>query len=515
MQRSLAYVAVAASVLWLHCSKSHTPAPHGTPDGGAAVHVVVTPSIAAVLEGHTTPFSAAVTGSANTAVSWTVAEGAAGGKVSASGLYTAPNAAGTYHVVATSEADPSATGKATISVTASSAGQVVVDGNDVHQHIDGFGASDAFDTPLLTDALEDLFFSPTKGIGLSILRTQVGETTQPSSYSGNFSNEQRAIARGAKVWAAPWTPPGMWKDNGMLNNGGNLLTAHYSDWAASLVYYIQTAAQNGVPIYAISVQNEPDFTASYESCTYSPKTMVDFAKVLGPQLAMLNPRPLLMLPESSNWDLLAGYVNAIEADATAKSYTDLYATHHYAGQPHYPSTTKPLWETEVSTFDPFDPGINNGLHVAQLIHDAISSGNVSAWHYWWLFGLNSDNEGLIGKDGDPSDKPTMTKRLYTMGNYSKFVRPGFVVIGVSGVPAGVAMTAYKDPTQGTVVIVAINNAGHDVALNVAFSGPSTTQVTPWVTSSTQDLSEETAIAVTNGAFAAMLPSASVTTFVGQ
>jgi PKD repeat protein len=81
------------------------------------VSVSVTPSSETVLPGGTQQFSATVTGSTNTAVSWSVVEGPAGGSVSPAGFYTAPATSGTYHVKATSQADPSKSGSATVTVT--------------------------------------------------------------------------------------------------------------------------------------------------------------------------------------------------------------------------------------------------------------------------------------------------------------------------------------------------------------------------------------------------------------
>ncbi len=81
-----------------------------------SVAVTVNPVTATVNEGATQQFNATVIGSTNTAVNWSVQEGSAGGTISSSGLYTAPQTAGTYHVVATSQADTSKTGSATVTV---------------------------------------------------------------------------------------------------------------------------------------------------------------------------------------------------------------------------------------------------------------------------------------------------------------------------------------------------------------------------------------------------------------
>ena len=85
------------------------------------VTVSITPLTADLVEGATQTFTATVTGSANTAVAWKVQEGAAGGTITSAGLYTTPNSTGTFHVIATSQADSSKTATATITVSSTSA----------------------------------------------------------------------------------------------------------------------------------------------------------------------------------------------------------------------------------------------------------------------------------------------------------------------------------------------------------------------------------------------------------
>ena len=394
-----------------------------------------------------------------------------------------------------------------IALSVAAQGGVTVNFNDVHQRIDGFGAADIWH-PAMTDAQADLFFSPTSGIGLSILR--VGIDSSGSELSA-YSNATKAAARGAIVWAAPWSAPGAWKDNGTTTNGGHLLPADYNAWATVLSGFAGSFQQNaGVPLYAVSVQNEPDYTASYDSMLYTNQEMDNFVKVLGPKLAALNPRPKLMMPEVSSWGGAWGFSSAVLGDSAASPYLDIVAAHQYAGVSTPQTSAKPIWETEMSSFEGFDPSISNGVMVARWIHDAITIGNVSAWHYWWLIGLNSDDEGLIGFSG--GSQPT--KRLFAVGNFSKFVRPGFMVVGTTGAPAGVSITAYKNPSTGAFVIVAINQNGSSTPLTVTLNGQTAGSVTPWVTSGSLDLAQQSAVAVSGSSFTATLPGLSVTSFVG-
>lgn len=325
-----------------------------------------------------------------------------------------------------------------------------------------------------------------------------------------------AIARGAKVWATPWSPTASLKSNGSVDNGGTLLQQNYSTWADSLVNYVKTAAQNGVPIYAISMQNEPDQDTAYDSCQFSASQMTSFIKVAGPKLAALNPRPLLIMPEPAFWGDLWAFTSSVEADSTAAPLVDIYGVHLYGGIQAPQTKAKPIWETESSTIgDTFDPTMTSGISVAEAIHDSIVTGGVTAWHFWWLIASGTDDEGLVGKKGDLAGSPTLTKRLYTMGNFSKFVRPGFIRVSTTGGPGGAITVAFKNPNTGQPVLVAINYYGSNVSIGVTLQGVSSSSVTPWQTSASLNLVQQSNISISNGRFTATLPGSSVTTFVGN
>jgi glucuronoarabinoxylan endo-1,4-beta-xylanase len=400
------------------------------------------------------------------------------------------------------------------------AADITVNWTALHQTMEGFGAADVWNATLST-GLADLFFSQTAGIGLSLLRTGIDPNGGTLS---SWTNPKLAIARGAKVWAAPWSPSAADKTTGNTTTG-SLMPSAYSAWAKTLASYVSAYQANvGSPLYALSVQNEPDYNTNgaYDMCLYGNSDMASFIDVLGPAIAGVSPTTKIMAPETSVWGNVWGFANAIMADPVADQYIGIYATHQYAGLSSYQPVDRSLWETEMSSFDGFNPGIGNGVGVAAWIHDAITSGNVTAWHYWWLIGDNADNEGLIGY----SRNTTLTKRLYTMGNFSKFVRPGWVRVDTTGSKSGIyGVTAYKNPSTGEFAIVVINNYGSPITLSLALANATLgSSVTPYVTyddssgvmtiGSHGNLEQQSAIMTNgNGTFSVTVPYG-VTTITG-
>jgi glucuronoarabinoxylan endo-1,4-beta-xylanase len=105
--------------------------------------------------------------------------------------------------------------------------------------------------------------------------------------------------------------------------------------------------------------------------------------------------------------------------------------------------------------------------------------------------------------------------MFALGQYSRFVRPGYYRIGVSN-NAFTSVSAYKDTNSGTFAIVAINPASTTVTQVFNLTNFSTvSSVTPWITSSNLSLASQSGVGVTNSAFFYALPALSVVTFVGQ
>jgi glucuronoarabinoxylan endo-1,4-beta-xylanase len=441
---------------------------------------------------------------------------ATGGNAATGGRAVTGGVAATGGNVATATGGSAATaGSAGKTPGTPAAGAASVDPSKEHQTMDGFGIADVWiGKATHTAALRTLFWDPVNGIGMTLVRVGI-ETTGKIMGDAAFVDAPDVVKYGGKVWAAPWSPPANLKDNNNVNNGGHLNTASYDTWATTLAAFPAYFKQNaGVDLWGLSAQNEPDFVASYESCIYSAAQMNAFIKVLGPKLAALNPPVKLIAAEpdvwSHTWNDGDKYGSSMEGDATVSSLLEIIATHDYGSnvsswtRPAPPTSMKHhLWETEI--YYTAGAAIGAGLDLARGIYAGINSGGASGWHYWWTTHF---------MDGGSASSPP--KRVYTMGNYSKFVRPGYVRVDITGLPSSLHATAFKNPADNTVAIVVINDGTSTVNLPLFVAGTSwPASVTPYVTDASNNLAEKTAITVTGANFSASIGAQSVTTFVGK
>jgi glucuronoarabinoxylan endo-1,4-beta-xylanase len=406
----------------------------------------------------------------------------------------------------------------------------VVDKSTMYQRIDGFGACSAWQSTWRND-LADMFFGtnsgvcstlnqnsnfPYTGIGLSLLRTRIA----PGGSTWENSIMQMAQARGARVWSTPWSPQASFKSNNNIN-GGNFVSANYQAYAAQLAGYIVNMFNSyGVNIYALSIQNEPALATSYESCVWTPQQIHDFVPYLVSAMSASNVASTkIVLAEDEHWR--TNYFAPSMMDSAVATNIAVIACHNYDNSPpnnipenfpRYANTNAVLWETEVSKLagnGAFDPGMGDGMYWAGRLHLFMTQAQVSAWHYWWLISANPDNEGLTDTNAIPA------KRMYVLGQYSRFVRPDFYRMGLNNYnPYAVLASAYSDSKSGKFAIVVANTNANDVFQSFSFTNLETTLVTPWITSSNYSLTAQPSIAVTNSVFTYTIPGMSVVTFEG-
>ena len=267
---------------------------------------------------------------------------------------------------------------------------------------------------------------------------------------------------------------------------------------------------NGVYVYALSIQNEPDANVNYVSCHWSPQQFHDFIPYLHDALAASNVSSTqIMLPESQNWNDPQGLSATAMNDPAVAADVGIIADHDYGGgSGPQPSYGKTHWETEVSTFDAYDGSITNAMYWANKFHLFMTSAQVNAYHFWWLIPSGADNEGLTSQTGSAA------KRMYALGNFSRFIRPGYYRIDVSNTASMAMISAYRYPNSGDIAIVAINTGTASINQSFTLTNlPVPASMTPWITSSNLSLANQADVTVAGSSFTYLLPPMSVVTFV--
>ncbi len=388
---------------------------------------------------------------------------------------------------------------------ATNPGTAVLNYTNTHQRIDGFGASSAWMSGTLSTADADLFFSTNTGAGMSFLRTRIAP--DGTTWEGNIA--QQAVARGARVWSTPWSPPAVYKDTNSVN-GGHFVgsAANYQAYANLLAKYVAGVKSSyGINLFALSLQNEPDYATDYESCLWTSQQFHDFLPyVHAAMVASGVAATKIMLPEDAHWTWELA-TNSM-SDPTTAGLVDILAAHNYGSSPAVVNqfgtpVPKILWETEhyLGT----DDSITNGLQLAQEMHAFMTVAQANAYHYWWLKGSGT---GSIA-----NDTANPAKRLYVMGQYSRFVRPNFYRFDVTNTSLAL-VSAYKDTNSFGYVIVAANPTAATVRQTFVLTNfPATGALTQWVTSASQSLANQGVVNVTNRSFNYILPPWTVVSFV--
>lgn len=453
---------------------------------------------------------------------------------------------------------------------------VTVQLDSAHQTIQGFGINDTWASEAVPAKLFST--TDADGLGLSILRVGLGDNGQDfsSNIAGDITIAKNA---GAKIIGSCWSPPANCKDSGTVNDGGHLKSSCYGSWSDTITSWAKAKGLYAMsignePDFASCGTNEP-CNGNYPTTVFTAKEMVEWVKVAGPKLQAAGIK--VIAPEASewihNWSNISAtgsvpsgknssdplkcncYGNTIDAateakcssncasgggydyghwlakDADAWKAFDIMGVHEYDTQHAevWPAdvtdgkVTKEIWQTEMSGVKWWpeqgtgtgssltgSTTIENGVAVAGWIHSALVVGQASAWLYWWYKPLGTDdNEGLLVKSG------AVAKRYYTFGNYSRYVRPGQVMVDVTGnTNANLLISAFKGTSNTPVVVVVINKGTSAATVPITIAGGTApASCTPYVTSSSDNLKAGTAVTISSGSFTASLGATSVTTFV--
>jgi glucuronoarabinoxylan endo-1,4-beta-xylanase len=400
------------------------------------------------------------------------------------------------------------------------AADVTVNLNATYQTIDGFGGmQDRGWTGynLLPADRNTLFGNGPNQLGFSILRIRINENQ--NSWSIDLPDAKDAASRGIKVFATAWSPPTSLR----VASGSSYKVdpSKYQAYVDHLNGFAKYMKDNGVNLYALGFQNEPDWCGEW-SCG-STTEMYNFAKNWGSRLRVNGNK--VITAESFSFN--KGYYDPILNDATTLANVDILGTHFYGTSKSSSDATfdytlfkqkggtKPFWMTEVYTADVNNQGSNKWplcLDVAYEMHRALALSNMSAYVWWYLkrnYGplyITANNTSAAASAG------TISKVGALMGQYSKYVRPGAVRVDATRkVQTDVYTSAFMK--ADSVVLVVVNMAS--AAKTVSFSIPTMQSTTGQriTTSGTKSLVNDGSVAVSSGNFTAALDAQSTTTFV--
>ena len=392
-----------------------------------------------------------------------------------------------------------------------------VDASVQYQAIDGFGASLTDSSAWLIDKkltreqrkeLLETLFDPKKGIGLSILRQPMGASDFAlTDYSyddvaagdkdlnlGKFSiehdrayivpllKEALALNPNLKIMGTPWSPPGWMKTSQSMIRGA-LRPDGYAAFANYFVKYIKAYADAGIPIYAITMQNEPvNLPGNYPGMDMTAVEQATFLREnLGPALRDAGLKTKVFVFDH-NWDLIEYPVQVLN-DSRAAVFAAGIATHCYGGSPtaqmelHDRFPDKEIWMTECSGGD-WQKG-NLLEQQARLIIN--STRNWAKTVVLWNMALDQNHEPFLGGctncrgvvTVNHSASPAQIIRTVdftALAHVSKFLKPGARRIASNSFDQGnLEDVAFQNP-DGSIVLLVLNSSGSALSFNIAWKG---------------------------------------------
>jgi glucosylceramidase len=413
--------------------------------------------------------------------------------------------------------------------TGSPAFTIAVDGSTTYQQMDGVGASltDSAGWVLWNDlsepqrdALMQSLFDPNAGIGIGLLRQPMGASD--FSATGDYSYDdvpagqsdpnlaqfsiahdqtylipllQQALSMNPslKVHALPWSPPAWMKTTGTMN-GGNVATADFPSLAQYFTRFMGAYQQQGIPIYAVSMQNEPlNSTTAYPSASVASSDEANFiGNYLGPALVGAGLGGVKIFGYEHNWDQ-PQYPEALLADSTAYGYLAGSSFHCYAGgvsaqsqvKQAYPA--KDIWFTECT-------GTVGSSFAGDLAWNAENL-LIGATRNWargvtlWNIALDQNSgpqnggctacRGVVTVD-DSVSPPVITRNVeyYVLGHLGKFMQAGAYRIDSNTYGCGsLEDVAFSNP-DGSIVLLVLNAASGSSTFSVTWNGGNFTDTLP-------------------------------------
>ena len=357
------------------------------------------------------------------------------------------------------------------------------------------------------------YFNKEKGIGYSLIRTNIHScdfssgsytyVTEGDSLLKTFSIEhdkqyripfikQAIAASGGKInlYASPWSPPSFMKTNNKMLQGGKLRNEYAQSWANYFVKFIKAYEKEGIPVWGITIQNEPMATQRWESCIFTAEEERDFLKNhLGPTMTKNGLAGKKIIVWDHNRDLMVHRANIIFDDPQAAKYAWGMGFHWYeswsGGQPMYENVgvvnktypTKNLLFTEgcAESFEQegYQRWANGERYGRSMIND-FNNGTVG-WTDWNILLDETGGPNHVGNfcfapvhADTKSGEVIYTPSYYYIGHFSKFIRPGAKKINSAASRSQLLTTAFINP-DGKIAVIVMNQSDKPVTYNLCIA----------------------------------------------
>jgi glucosylceramidase len=350
------------------------------------------------------------------------------------------------------------------------------------------------------------YYDKVNGIGYTLARTSIHSSDFSSAsytYVGDGDKELKTFnidhdrqfriplikkatkTAGGKltIFVSPWSPPAWMKDNNSMIQGGNLLPQFKQPWANYFIKFINAYQKEGIPIWGLTLQNEPMAKQTWESCHYSAEDERDFIKTyLGPTLLKNGMANKKLIAWDHNRDLIYQTASTILNDKEAAKYIWGIGYHWYE-----------TWTGSAMMFDNVrkvaETFPDKKLMFTEGCVDRFDATRINEWGLGEVYGhsmVNDFNNGTVGwtdwnilvdEKGGPNHvgnfcfapvigdtrtgELTFTSSFYYIGHFSKFIKPGAKRIISSSNRDMLETTAFKN-TDGKIAVVVMNRTDKSV-----------------------------------------------------
>lgn len=380
---------------------------------------------------------------------------------------------------------------------------IEIDSRRTYQEMMGFGG--AFTeaaaytlsriSPELRAEVIEKYYDKEKGIGYNIGRVHIHscdfalgnytyvDDNDVSLASFNIDHDKELIlplikdataqsGEPIEILASPWSPPAWMKTNNEMNHGGKLKEEFFDAWASYYTKFIQAYEAEGVPVWGVSVQNEPAAVQIWDSCIYSAEEERDFVKNhLGPTMHAAGYEDKKIVIWDHNRDVIVQRAKTVLDDPEAAKYVWGTGLHWYVseafenvGKVHELFPDKHILFTEGCQ----EGGVQLGEWFTGERYGRNMIGDINNWCEGYLdWNIVLDETGGPNHVNNLCDAPiiadTVNDRLfynssyYYIGHFSKFVAKGAKRVFTDCPVNQVSMTAFKNP-NGQLVAVVMNES---------------------------------------------------------